>query len=172
MAMKIKIFLALVLFGLATTLQAQQSQQGIEKWNWLISEWKGEGAGQPGQGAGSFTFSYNLDSKIIERKAHTEFPATADKPKAVHDDLLFVYTDFSGNLSKAIYFDNEGHTINYTVSYQDKNIIFQSEKIENMPIFRLTYTPIDSETVNTKFEMSRDGQTFTTYIEGKSKRVK
>jgi len=167
--MKTKLILVLALLGIIFTSQAQQ---GKEKWDWLIGEWKGEGAGQPGQGAGGFTFSYNLDSKIVERKGHTEFPATADKPKAVHDDLLFVYTDFSGNLSKAIYFDNEGHTINYTVTYQDKNIIFQSEKIENMPVFRLTYTPIDNETVNTKFEMSRDGLTFMTYIEGKSKRVK
>jgi len=41
----------------------------------------------------------------------------------------------------------------------------------NVPVFRLTYTLLENETVNTKFEMSRDGVNFTTYIEGKSKKL-
>ena len=41
-----------------------------------------------------------------------------------------------------------------------------------IPVFRLTYTLLDNETINTKFEMSQDGEKFTTYIEGKSKKVK
>ena len=80
-----------------------------------------------------------------------------------------VYADFIGNPSKAIYFDNEGHTINYQISYSEKAIIFQSEKMPNIPIFRLTYSLLDNNMVNTKFEMSQDGENFMTYIEGKSK---
>jgi hypothetical protein len=33
-------------------------------------------------------------------------------------------------------------------------------------------TLLDNETVDTKFEMSRDGENFYTYIEGKCKKVK
>ena len=47
-----------------------------------------------------------------------------------------------------------------------------SEKNPNAPIFRLTYTLLDDNTVNTKFEMSQDGENFMTHIEGKSKKVK
>jgi len=53
----------------------------------------------------------------------------------------------------------------------DKEIIFTSDKILKAPGFRLTYKIIDDVMVNTKFEMSKDGKNFFTYIEGKSKRV-
>lgn len=85
---------------------------------------------------------------------------------------MIVYSDTSGNPSKAIYFDNEGHTINYALSFAEKSIIFTSEKSSNAPIFRLYYTLLDNGSVNTKFEISQDGITFVTYIKGKSKNIK
>jgi hypothetical protein len=72
--------------------------------------------------------------------------------------------------SKAIYFDNEGHTIYYSITWTDRSIVLTSEKALNVPIFRLTYSLLDKDTVNTKFEMSQDGLKFMVYIEGKSKR--
>jgi hypothetical protein len=47
-----------------------------------------------------------------------------------------------------------------------------SEKIPGVPVFRLTYTFINVETVFTKFEMSQDGEKYMTYIEGKSIKLK
>jgi hypothetical protein len=47
-----------------------------------------------------------------------------------------------------------------------------SEKIPNVPIFRLTYTLLEDQKVNIKFEMSQDGEKFMTYLEGKSVKVK
>lgn len=142
-----------------------------DKWSWLLGEWKGEGNGQPGQGGGTFTFKYDLDKKIIERKSHSEYPASGNKPKTVHDDLMIIYTDMSGNPSKAIYFDNEGHVINYNVTSSDRSIIMTSEKAGAIPVFRLTYSDLGSKSINTKFEMSQDGEKFMTYIEGKSKKT-
>jgi hypothetical protein len=108
---------------------------------------------------------------VIERKSHSEYPATNNKPLIIHDDLMIVYLDFTKNPSKAIYFDNEGHTINYNIFYSDFSIVMTSDKIPNAPVFRLTYTLLDNETVNTKFEISNEGDKFMTYIEGKSKRM-
>jgi len=108
------------------------------KFNWLMGEWVGEGFGQPRQGNGSFTFSYNLHKKILVRKAHTSFPKTENKPATVHEDLMIIYPDAAGIPSKAIYFDNEGHTIEYTVVCADKSITFTSNKSPNVPVFRLT----------------------------------
>jgi hypothetical protein len=136
-----------------------------------MGEWIGEGSGQPGQGGGTFSFTYDLDENIIVRKSHSEYPAAADKPAIIHDDLMVVYLDFSGNPSKAIYFDNEGHTINYQITYSDKSIVLTSDKIPGVPVFRLTYTLLESGTVDTKFEMSQDGETFMKYIEGKSRKT-
>ena len=167
--MKTKLYLTAGLFMIMTTCFGQQTSSW-SKWSWLIGEWKGEGTGEPGQGSGIFTFKTDLNDKILVRKAHSEYPAAAGKPAIVHDDLLMVYLDFSGNPSKAIYFDNEGHTINYSISYSDKTIVLLSDKIPHVPVFRLTYNLLDNDSVDIKFEMSQDGEKFMTYIEGKSKK--
>ncbi len=83
---------------------------------------------------------------------------------------MIIYPGSPGQADHAIYFDNEGHTIEYTIAYQAPAIVFTSGKSSNTPIFRLSYTPLDSNTVNVKFEMSRDGETFVTYIEGNSRK--
>jgi len=168
--MKIKFYLLIVTFVLTSACFAQNASWA--KWSWLMGEWKGEGSGQPGQGSGTFSFKADLNEKVLIRKAHSEYPAKDNKPAIVHDDLMIVYLDFSGNPSKAVYFDNEGHTINYAISYADKNIVLLSDKIPNVPTFRLTYTLLDNNTINIKFEMSQDGEKFMTYVEGKAKKTK
>lgn len=169
--MRTKILLTFALLGILANCFGQSST-AWEKWSWLIGEWAGEGSGQPGQGAGTFTFKPGLDNKILVRESHSEYPASGNKPKVVHNDLMIIYPDYSGNPVKAIYFDNEGHTINYSISYADKSIALTSDKILGVPVFRLTYTLLENEAVNTKFEMSQDGEKFNTYIEGKSKKTK
>ncbi len=169
--MKVKLILTIALLGFLTTSFGQQNSTW-EKWNWLIGEWVGEGSGEPGQGGGKFSFKLDLDQNILVRKSHSEYPAKDGKPKVIHDDLMIVYLDYTGVPSKAIYFDNENHTINYTITYDEKSIVLTSEKIQNVPIFRLTYTLLDNKMVNTKFEMSQDGEKFMTYIEGKSNKKK
>ena len=166
-----RILLTIIFCGILSTGFSQQ-KPNWDQWSWLIGEWVGEGSGQPGTGGGTFTFKADLDQHVLIRKSHSEYPATANKPQVIHDDLMVVYPDFLGTPAKAIYFDNEGHTINYSITYSDKSIILTSDKIPNVPIFRLTYSLLDNETVNTKFEMSQDGVKFFTYIEGKSKKSK
>jgi hypothetical protein len=169
--MKAKQILIIAILGFYMPCFGQQSSTW-DKWDWLTGDWIGEGSGQPEQGGGTFSFKLDLDKKILIRKSHSEYPQAENKPTIIHEDLMIVYVDPTGNQSKAIYFDNEGHIINYTIIYFDKSITLTSDKILNVPIFRLTYTLLDKETVNTKFEMSQDGERFTTYIEGKSKKTK
>jgi len=169
--MKSRLLLTVAFFGIFTVCFGQQNSTW-NKWEWLTGEWVGEGSGQPGQGGGTFSFKTELDNKILVRKSHSEYPAAGNKPEVIHDDLMIVYPDNTGNPSKAIYFDNEGHTINYSITYTDQSIVLTSDKIPNVPIFRLTYTLLGNECVNTKFEMSQDGEKFMTYIEGKSKKKK
>jgi hypothetical protein len=85
---------------------------------------------------------------------------------------MIIYLDSNKNPSKAIYFDNEGHTINYLISYTDKTIILTSEKVPESPVFRLVHSMLDNETCKTRFEISQNGEQFTLYIEGNSKRIK
>ena len=167
--MRKKIFLILIAIGLAISAFGQ-TKNSWNRWDWLVGEWIGEGSGQPGQGVGTFSFGYDLEKNILVRKSHSEYPASDNKPKTIHDDLMIVFPDPSGGLIRAIYFDNEGHIINYTVAFSDKSIVLTSDKTPNVPVFRLTYTLLENQTVNTKFEMSQDGVNFMLYIEGKSRK--
>jgi len=169
--MKTVLLLTLSLIGFFATGYGQQDSMW-DKWEWLTGEWIGEGSGQPGAGGGIFSFQFELDERILVRRSHSEYPATENKPKIIHDDVMIVYPDNEGKATKAIYFDNEGHTINYIITYSEKLIILTSEKTPKVPIFRLTYKQLENEIVNTKFEMSQDGENFMTYIEGKSRRTK
>jgi len=75
-------------------------------------------------------------------------------------------------LFKPIYFDNEGHTINYAIAFADKSIVLTGDEILSVPVFRLTYTLPENGAINTKFEMPQDGENFMTYIEGISTKTK
>ena len=165
--MSTKFLLTIILFGFLNASYGQLNSNW-EKWNWLIGEWRGEGSGQPGQGEGTFNFKPDLDNKILVRRSHTQFPASANKQGTIHNDLMIIYPDYSGNPAKAIYFDNEGHTINYSITYADQTIVLTSDKITNVPVFRLSYQLLQNKMVSTKFEFSQDGVQFKTYLEGKS----
>jgi hypothetical protein len=166
--LKKTFFITVALLCLAMACFGQQGA-AWDKLEWLVGEWIGEGSGQPGQGGGTFSFSFDLDRNIIVRKSHSEYPAK-DKPPVIHDDLMVIYCDPTGTPGRAIYFDNERHVIEYTVSCTGKSVVFTSEKTAAAPVFRLTYDPLGTDSVNVKFEMSRDGEKFMTYIEGKSAR--
>jgi hypothetical protein len=169
--MKKKLLLLSILAGLFFVC-FRQKPPAWDKWQWLVGEWLGEGSGIPGQGSGSFSFRFDLDNNILVRKSHSEYPAERGKPLVVHDDLLIVYADAAGVPARAIYFDNEGHVIQYGLRCADREIVFTCEKTPGMPVFRLTYTRLDDDTVNTEFAVSQDGEKFSTYVAGKSRRVK
>ena len=164
-------FLFIIAFIAMTTTSIAQTNTW-DKCKWLIGDWVGEGSGKPGEGKGWFSLKEDLSGKILVRKNHSEYPAANGKPETIHDDLMIIYTDNSGDPSKAVYFDNEGHTINYSISYTGTTIIFMGDKIPNTPVFRLTYTAINSDTVDIKFEMSQDGEKFMTYTDGRCSRKK
>lgn len=167
--MRIKIALTITILTYFTASFGQQNSTW-DKWNSYIGNWIGEGSGKPGQGGGTFSFSLNLDNNVLIRKSHSEYPSPEGKVQ-IHEDLMIIYLDINKNPSRAIYFDNEGHTINYQISYTDKTIILTSDRVPNSPVFRLVYSMLDYETCNTRFELSQDGEKFTPYIEGNSKRI-
>src|SRR5579871_4037845 len=80
----------------------------------LMGEWTA--AGSPAQGTGGFTFATELEGKILVRRNRAELPAAAGRPAGKHEDLMVLYRESGGKQVKAMYFDNEGHVIPYTVS--------------------------------------------------------
>ena len=169
--MKLKYLLTIVLLAAVTNSFSQQNK-AWSKWGFLMGEWTTEGNGRPGKGKGNFSFKTDLDGKILKRKSKSEYAAVDSKTKNEHEDLMIIYLDETENPSKAVYFDNEGHTIFYSITYSDKSIVLISDKQKDSPTFRLTYTAVDVKTVSTKFEVAADGENFKTYIEGKSVKKK
>jgi len=80
-----------------------------------------QGGGQPGQGEGSFTFQYDLDKKVMVRKKYFRISGSRNKPAINSPDLMVIYTTNKEDSLNAIYFDNEGHTINYTINFADED---------------------------------------------------
>ena len=153
---------------------SSQSAPDWSKLQHLTGHWVGEGNGQPGQGTGGFSFQSDLGGTILVRKSHTEFPATTARPATIHDDLMVIYPDYTGAPSKAIYWDNERHTIEYAVTFTAQAVVFTSAASPHVPRFRLSYETIDESTINVKFEMAQPGspEDFKMYLEGKSKKLK
>ncbi|MFZ0532503.1 MAG: hypothetical protein WAM09_04935 [Anaerolineales bacterium] len=145
-----------------------------EAWKFLLGEWEGGHEGDPGQGYGTFSFSFALDQNILVRRNRTVFPATKERDGYAHDDLLIIYPEFSGTI-RAIYFDNEEHVIHYevNVSPDQKTITLESDPMPSAPQFRFTYIKTGEDSLEAKFEMAPPGApgAFTMYLEGTAKRL-
>jgi hypothetical protein len=142
---------------------------------YLVGDWTGEGGGGPGQGNGSFSFKPDLQGKILVRKNHSEYPATKDRAAFVHDDLTIVYREAPEAGVRAIYFDNEGHTIRYEVqaARDGSAVVFVSGVAPSAPRYRLTYTRVDQDRLKVKFEIAPPGKPdqFASYIEAGARRA-
>jgi len=174
--MKKLLSAGLLLMLLQSFASAQSHSSAWPGLNALLGDWVASGSGKPGQGSGTFSFAYNLGDKIIIRKSRTDYPASGDKPAFTHEDLLIIYDSYSGLPPKAIYFDNEGHTINYTVSCSEdgKQIQFISDQFPNKSAYRLTYEFSDKNNMTINFEISQDGkaESFRSYVKGTAERKK
>jgi hypothetical protein len=125
-----------------------------DAFEWLMGTWKAEGGG--------FTYSTDLDGKVLVRRNFAEARGTS------HKDLVIHYTP-----ARAIYFDNEGHVINYTVEVKSDGVVMLGDVVAGAPRFRFTYTKLGENRVGVKFEMAPPGKPdeFKMYVEGTAQRL-
>ncbi|BDU75619.1 hypothetical protein [Mesoterricola sediminis] len=135
----------------------------------LAGAWVGEGGGDPGQGEGAFTFTSRLGGRVLVRESWSAYPAQGGRPAFRHEDLMTVYAE--GGALKALYWDNEGHTIPYEVAAGPDRITFTSPAGQG-PRFRLTYRLTAPDRVHVAFAIAPPGQpeAFRVYVEGDSRR--
>lgn len=142
-----------------------------EAWQSLIGFWVGEG--DPAQGVSHFSFLPDLQGQVLVRKNHAEYPASKDRPAVVHEDLLIVYGGSDAD-RKAVYFDNEGHVIEYgvTVSADRKTFVLLSAAAAGSPRYRLSYSEQDRDRFRITFEIAPPGKpdAFAPYLEGTARR--
>lgn len=136
----------------------------------LVGRWTGEGSGGPGSGAGSFSFTPDVQGKVLVRKSFAEYPAQNGKPAYRHDDLMIVYRDGTARELRAIYFDSEDHVIQYSVKPSEGGVVFVTESPASQPRYRLTYTADGKDRLKLKFEVAPPGKDFATYIEAAARR--
>jgi len=173
------LMLCVVLLFLApvspTRSFAQQPKETArwDSFRFLLGEWVGEGTGAPGEGTGGFSFSFDLQEKILVRKNRADYPATKNKPAYSHADLMVLYREADDSL-KAIYFDNEGHVIHYAVSFsKDQNTLtFLSDPSPSAPRFRFIYGKASPDKLKLEFDIAPPGkpEAFSRYIEGSAHR--
>ncbi len=116
--------------------------------------------------AGAYTFQLELRGHVLARHSSNsgcKGPADFD---CEHGDLLYIYPDIPGHSYEAIYFDNEGHVIQYNVSNPAPNTaVFLSNSSKPGPQFRLTYE-LKGSTMHGRFQMRMPGETeFKSYLE-------
>ena len=153
---------------LLVTLLLAAAPLRAEDWGplqFLVGKWTGEGGGGPGQGSGAFSFTPDLQNKVLVRKSFAEYPPANGKPAFRHDDLMIVYRDETSHGFRAIYFDSEEHTIQYSVKPAADGVVFESAPSQSAPRYRMTYTSTGAAGARFKFEIAPPGKDFTTYIE-------
>jgi hypothetical protein len=142
--------------------------ESLKALSFLEGTWEAKtGGGAAGASvAGSFTFVLELGGHVLARHskdASCKGPADFD---CEHRDLLYVYQDAPGQPLKAIYFDSEGHVIQYGVSTPTAtSAVFLSDSAAPGPQFRLMYEKTDG-IMSGKFQMHMPGQTeWKSYLE-------
>ncbi len=145
-------------------------RRGWSAWRFLLGDWISRGTNELGTADARFAFTLELDGRVLARRHRSAYAATPERPAFVHEDLLFVHPD--GNAWRAVYFDNEGHVIDYRVEVADGRIVFVSEARPGAPAFRLMYESLDDRALGVRFEMMPPGtDAFTTYVSGVAERA-
>ncbi len=139
----------------------------------LIGVWSGAGSGQPGEGiSGTTSFSFDLGKTILVRRNRAEIASNPGEPSgAAHEDLMIIYRE-PGAQFRAIYFDSEGHVINYSVSFPagPRSVVFESAATENAPRFRFIYEMGRDGLLSGEFDIAPPGGPYKVYTKGLQKK--
>jgi hypothetical protein len=163
------LLFSIVLAGGLALAQASKSPDPWARLSFLLGEWEGAGGGAPGVAAGGTAFAFDLDKNILARKNWAKYPPKAgEKTGLSHEDLLLIYPLAGESSMRAIYFDNEGHVINYTVSFPQKqdSVVFESDPAQKGPRYRMSYELNADKTLKNVFSIAPPGQEFKPYVEG------
>lgn len=166
--MKMITMFAVIAVGL---LNAQTSATDKEQWSalgFLEGTWEArtQGGAANANAVGTYSFKKELGGHILARHSSADGckgPADFD---CDHGDLLYIYRDGSGQPLKAIYLDNEGHVIHYSVSAPTPtSAVFTSDPGTPGPRFRLLYELKEGNMLG-KFQMQMPGKLeWASYLE-------
>lgn len=140
----------------------------------LVGTWDAAKDGKPGEMDGWARFEFDLQGNVLTRRNHADIPAANGRPAGVHDDILIVYPGKGGQPITAMYFDNGGNVIQYSVVVSDSldKWVFSSAAAPGAPSFRLTLTREGPDRFTSTFEMAMPGKDFVPLVAGAAIRRK
>ncbi len=148
---------------------------GLEGLSYLVGRWRDESrSGEPGTSTGGGEiWRLALDGQILVREAWCEYPATAKRPALRHEDLLIVFVD-AGTEVRGIFWDNEGHLIQYREVHADpdgKGVGFVNDPATPGPRQWLKYRYEEPDHLSAVFSLHYAGAPgFTPYLTWRSVR--
>jgi hypothetical protein len=167
---RIVVSFALFVLTFATLRpQAAAPSPDWQAWEFMLGEWVSEGPAAAG--CGGYSFLPDLQGRVLVRRNHVEFPAASGRPAAVHDDLMVISRETG--VTRAVYWDNEGHSIGYTVTFAaDGSLVFLSDSTPGAPRFRLTYRRIENGRLRIAFSVAPPDkpEEFKPYLDGTARR--
>jgi hypothetical protein len=162
----------------AQTLAPAQAADPLSSLDFLLGTWTaatGATGTSGGQVMGTYTFSRDLSGHALQRTgtvANCKGPQDFD---CNHHDQLTIFPDSNAQAVHhssllALYLDNEGHVIYYTLTTPDpQTVIFNSQSPPNAPTFRLMYHLEGSgakAVMSGKFQVAAPGSDdFHSYLE-------
>ena len=160
--MKLPFILPALAIALSAHAQnASQPTNPFQQLSFLNGTWEAKTVNAPAVTArGTYIFRTELNGHILAR--HSTSNSAACKGPADfdcdHGDLLYIYADAPGQPLRAIYFDNEGHVIHYTVTTPSPTSAeFVSDPALPGPQFRLLYE-LKGAVMSGKFQIRAPGQ--------------
>ena len=137
-------------------VKAQATAAGETSWGglqFLVGTW---GAAVHGKAEGStYTFAPELNGHVLVRRCATGCDKGPMGPN--YSDVLYVYKAANGQADRAIFFDSEGHVLQYDVtSSTPGKAVFLSDGSTPGPRFQLTYE-MAGGVMKGKFEMLPPG---------------
>ena len=137
---------------LTAALLTAQTKSPWEPLEFLLGTW----TANAGDSHGATTFKLDLDKHIVVRTNFAEY-TKGPQSGTRHDDLMIIYFDPPGTPPRAIYFDSEGHTIRYGVTFPERNsVVFESEPTQPGPRYRLSHR-VTGTKFEGKFEIAAPG---------------
>lgn len=153
------VLLGSAVFNVGAMGQAAIASDPLQPLHFLEGTWTAHGVGQGSTSYGTYIFQRELNGHVLGRHAKL---ASCNGPSdfdCQHNDLLYVFAEAPGQPLKAIFLDNEGHAIHYTVTTPDpKTALFLSDATGGGPQFRLMYTLKEGQ-MSGSFAMHMPGQT-------------
>jgi hypothetical protein len=137
---------------LAATLLPAQTKNPWEPLEFLLGTWTAHAS----DSHGATTFKLDLDQHVILRTNFAEY-TKGPQSGTRHDDLMIIYCDPAEKPPRAIYFDSEGHTIRYNLTFPERNsVVFESEPAQPGPRYRLSHR-VTGAKLEGKFEIAAPG---------------